>query len=244
MKGGTYVKYKGNRGTLKALAKYMLLLGVSYRMVEHIDVGATLKFDYTLGNFALVCALIRVVFEKLVRVKAMRRCGLPGCIFQEFMDEVAIADGYVPKRADVQSGLRLVDGVDANRAKDMDEQVSGSMAAAAEELEEDDIEFDELDLGEFQEDMDVKMRSLRLSSAHAHCCELRPILSSVVSKGALYSVVCMGFFIAGGLEGSMSSVLRAWCGVCERFFLSAFMCAQVRKRDCSQSHCTQTRFSP
>lgn len=139
---------KGFPASMKAVAKLLVLLGASYRVVVPKDVGATLYVDCTLGHFALVCAVIRSELETLAGRKAMRRCGLAGGIFQEFKNEAMIADEFLPKHENVLNGLRLVDGGHAGRATLRDQQEEKEKPADGELLEEEELTLDDLDLGD------------------------------------------------------------------------------------------------
>lgn len=142
LKDGKYVKSaKGFSAIVKALIKLMLLLGVSYRVVTPSDLGADPHVECTLGHFALVSAIMRGVFEKLSGIKAKRRCGLAGGIFQEFKKEVGLVHDFLPMHDRVENKLRLVDGSKDGRANlgatsESDEDM--------EELEEEELTLDDL----------------------------------------------------------------------------------------------------
>lgn len=84
----------GFPASVKMTVKLVELLGASYRIIQPTDAGATPYVEFTLGHFALVCPIIGGVFEKIAGLKSKRRCGLAGGIFQEFKNEVAIADKF------------------------------------------------------------------------------------------------------------------------------------------------------
>lgn len=69
----------------------------------------------------------------------------PGGIFQEFKNEVAIADKFLPKHNVAEKGLRLVDGHQPGRACLEDEEEATPSLGAADELEEEELDWGELD---------------------------------------------------------------------------------------------------
>lgn len=131
LKNEQYMKSaKGFATIVKALIKLMNLIGVSYGVVTPKDVGATPYVDCTLRHFALICAMICNVFEKISRVKALRRCGVAVGIFQKYKVEVGISQEFLPTHGKVENGLRLVDGAHAGRGN------LGTSSASDEELDE------------------------------------------------------------------------------------------------------------
>lgn len=151
----------GFPASVTMVVKLVDLLGASYRIIKPAGAGVTPYVDCTLGHFALVCAVIRGVFEKLVGIKAMRRSGLAGGIYQEYKNEVSIADAFLPKHNRAEKGMLLVDGHLPGRALLGDEEEAPPSGDTdeldeeleEEELEEEDISMDDLDFGETAEGM-------------------------------------------------------------------------------------------
>lgn len=151
---GNYMQsVQGFSASVKIVVRLVELLGASYRVIKPRGAGATPYVWCTLGHFALVCAVLRGVFAKIAGIKAVRRCGLAGGIFQEFKAGVAIADAFLPKHDRPENGMLLIDGHDPGRELlgDEDEHGGPSREEAEmddEELEEEELSMDDLDMGE------------------------------------------------------------------------------------------------
>lgn len=139
---------KGFLAILEALMKLLRVLGVSDRIVQPKDVGGAPYIDCTFGHFALVCAIIRAVFEKASGLKAKRRSGLAGGIFIEFSAEVRRCHEFLPADNLPHRGLRLLDGHDTERAS-LDDAVD----VESDVLEEEDLDMAALD-GDLVDAMD------------------------------------------------------------------------------------------